>query len=251
VEGLVDEDSDYEAEARAQGIANIVAGLFGGMAGAGMIGQSVINIESGGRYRLSTLTAGVSLLILVISLSGWLARIPMAALVAVMLMVSFSTVNWQSFLKMGKLPKSDSSIMVTTLVLALLTRNLAIAVVVGVAQAGILFSRKVAKVISVESTWLTDEHIHYTVRGQLFFVSAVYFLAGFSQHRFPPCITIDMAEARIWDQTGTRALDQVIRKRRQAGSSVKVLNLNRESLDLFERISESPAVVIGASCDLS
>lgn len=140
--------------------------------------------------------------------------------------------------------------MITTLVLALLTRNLAIAVVVGVAQAGILFSRKVAKVISVESTWLTDEHIHYTVRGQLFFVSAVYFLAGFSQHGFPPCITIDMAEARIWDQTGTRALDQVIRKRRQAGCTVKVLNLNRESLDLLERISESPAVVIGASCDL-
>ncbi|WP_261352347.1 MULTISPECIES: SulP family inorganic anion transporter [unclassified Synechococcus] len=250
VEDLLDEDSDYEAEARAQGIANIIAGLFGGMAGAGMIGQSVINIESGGRYRLSTLTAGVGLLVLVISLSSWLARIPMAALVAVMLMVSVSTVNWQSFLRMRKLPKSDSSIMITTLVLALLTRNLAIAVLVGVAQAGILFSRKVAKVISVEATWLTDEHIYYTVRGQLFFVSAVYFLAGFKQHRFPPNVTIDMADARIWDQTGTRALDQVIRQRRQAGSTVKVLNLNRESLDLFKRISESPAVVIGANCDL-
>jgi len=250
VDDLVDDDADYEAEARAQGIANITAGLFGGMAGAGMIGQSVINIQSGGRHRLSTLTAGVGLLILVISLSGWLARIPMAALVAVMIMVSVSTVNWDSFLRMRKLPKSDSSIMVTTLLLALLTRNLAIAVLVGVAQAGILFSRKVAKVISVQATWLAEDHLFYTVRGQLFFVSAVYFLAGFKQHGFPPRVTIDMAETRIWDQTGMRALDQVIRKRRQAGSSVKVLNLNRESLDLFERISESPPIVLGASCDL-
>jgi sulfate permease, SulP family len=250
VEGMLDEDANYEAEARAQGIANITAGLFGGMAGAGMIGQSVINLESGGRYRLSTLTAGVGLLIFVITLSDWLARIPMAALVAVMIMVSISTVNWQSFARMRKLPKSDSSIMLTTLVLALLTRNLAIAVLVGVAQAGILFSRKVAKVISVDATWLTDDHVYYTVRGQLFFVSAVYFLAGFKQHGFPPRVTIDMADTRIWDQTGMRALDQVIRKRRQAGCTVKVLNLNRESLDLFERISESPPVVIGVSCDL-
>ena len=245
VEDRLDEDADYEAEARAEGVANIVAGLFGGMAGAGMIGQSVINLESGGRYRLSTLTAGVGLLVLVISLSGWLARIPMAALVAVMIMVSISTVNWESFLKMGTIPKSDTSVMLLTLVLALLTRNLAIAVVVGGALAARLFSRKVAKVVDVEAQWLGDDHLHYRVRGQLFFVSTVYFLAGFKQHAHPARVTIDMAEAHVWDQTGMRALDQVIRKLQQAGSRVEVQNLNQESLNLFERISESPDAVLG------
>jgi SulP family sulfate permease len=239
VEDMLDEEADYEAEARAEGLANITAGLFGGMAGAGMIGQSVINLESGGRHRLSTLAAGVGLLILVISLSGWLARIPMAALVAVMIMVSISTVNWDSFFKAAKVPKSDTAVMLLTLALALLTRNLAIAVLVGVALAGILFSRKVAKVISVTATSQGPDWLHYTVRGQLFFVSTVYFLAGFKQHEHPARVTIDMADAHIWDQTGMRALDQVVRKLRQGGSAVELLNLNAESLDLFRRISES------------
>ena len=250
VEDSLDEDADYEAEARAQGVANITAGLFGGMAGAGMIGQSVINLESGGRYRLSTLTAGVGLLILVISLSTWLARIPMAALVAVMIMVAVSTVNWESFLKAGLIPKSDTAVMLLTLVLAVVTRNLAIAVLVGVALAGILFSRKVAKVISVTSTLLHDDHLYYTVRGQLFFVSTVYFLAGFKPHGRHARITIDMQAAHVWDQTGMRALDQVIRKLQQAGSTVELINLNKESLDLFGRISDTPDFVIGASCKL-
>jgi SulP family sulfate permease len=240
VEDLLDEEADYESEARAEGLANIAAGLFGGMAGAGMIGQSVINLESGGRHRLSTLAAGVGLLILVISLSGWLARIPMAALVAVMIMVSISTVNWDSFLKSRLVPKSDTSVMLLTLVLALITRNLAIAVLVGVALAGILFSRKVAKVISVTATWQEDDWLHYKVQGQLFFVSTVYFLAGFKQHEHPAKVTIDMAAAHIWDQTGMRALDQVVRKLRQGGSAVELVNLNPESLNLFRRISDSP-----------
>jgi SulP family sulfate permease len=250
VEDRLDKDADYEAEARAQGFANITAGLFGGMAGAGMIGQSVINLNSGGRHRLSTLTAGVGLLILVISLSSWLARIPMAALVAVMIMVSISTVNWDSFLKARLVPKSDTAVMLLTLVLALITRNLAIAVLVGVALAGILFSRKVAKVISVSATQLTHDHLYYAVKGQLFFVSTVYFLAGFKQHAHPERVTIDMAHAHVWDQTGMRALDQVIRKLQQGGSTVELVNLNKESLDLFERISETPDAVIGARCDL-
>jgi len=247
VEDNLDQAADYEAEARAQGIANITAGLFGGMAGAGMIGQSVINLQSGGRHRLSTLTAGVGLLILVISLSGWLARIPMAALVAVMIMVSVSTVNWASFRDIRLIPKSDTAVMLLTLVLALITRNLAIAVVVGVALAGILFSRKVAKVIEVEASWANADHLLYTVRGQLFFVSTVYFLAGFKQHAVPARVTINLAEAHIWDQSGMRALDQVIRKLQQAGAAVEVVHLNQESLDLFERISESPPGVVAAS----
>ena len=250
VEDRLDQEADYEAEARAQGLANITAGLFGGMAGAGMIGQSVINLNSGGRHRLSTLTAGVGLLILVISLSSWLARIPMAALVAVMIMVSISTVHWDSLLKARLVPKSDTAVMLLTLVLALITRNLAIAVLVGVGLAGILFSRKVAKVISVSATQLGDDHLYYAVQGQLFFVSTVYFLAGFKRHTHPARVTIDMARAHVWDQTGMRALDQVIRKLQQGGSTVELVNLNEESLDLFDRISETSEFVLGARCDI-
>lgn len=250
VEDSLDAPADYEAEARAQGLANITAGLFGGMAGAGMIGQSVINLQSGGRHRLSTLTAGVALLVLVISLSDLLARIPMAALVAVMLMVSVSTVNWEAFRKVRRIPKSDTAVMLLTLALALLTRNLAIAVLVGVALAGILFSRKVAKVIAVTATRLDADTLYYSVRGQLFFVSTVYFLAGFRQHDHPARITIDMAEAHVWDQSGMRALDQVIRRLSQGGSTVSLVNLNEESLNLFRRISETPELVIGTRCEV-
>jgi len=246
VDDMTDTDSDKRRECLGQGGANIAAALVGGMGGCAMIGQSVINLKSGGRKRLSTLTAGVGLLILVISLSSWLARIPMAALVAVMIMVSISTVNWDSFLKARQIPKSDTAVMLVTLVLAVITRNLAIAVLVGVALAGILFSRKVAKVIAVDPQWLGDDHLHYTVRGQLFFVSTVYFLAGFKRHAHPARVTIDMGAAHVWDQSGMRALDQVIRKLQQAGSQVDVVRLNPESLDLFRRISESSDAVLSS-----
>lgn len=245
IDDLTDSDSDKNVEARGQGLANIASGLIGGMAGAGMIGQSVINVEAGGRYRLSTFTAGAGLLILVLGLREQLARMPMAALVAVMIMVSISTFNWESFRAIRRVPKSDTAVMVVTMLIALLTSNLAIAVLVGVALAGILFSRKVAKVVAVEASWLGEDHLHYRVRGQLFFVSSVYFLSGFKQHAHPQRVTIDMAEAHVWDQTGMRALDQVIRKLQQAGSNVEVVNLNQESLNLFERISESPDAVLG------
>ena len=236
VEDMLDQEADYEAEARAQGFANITAGLFGGMAGAGMIGQSVINLQEGVRHCLSTLTAGVGLLWLVISLSTWLARIPVAALVAVMIMVSISTVNWDSFLNARLVPKSDTSVMLITLVLAVITRNLAIAVLVGVSLAGILFSRKVAKVIAVELDCPSYDHRIYRVRGQLFFVSTIYFRQGFELHEHPARVTIDMAEAHIWDQSGVTALDQVIRKFKLGGSQVEVINLNPESINLFARI---------------
>ncbi len=110
--------------------------------------------------------------------------------------------------------------------------------------AGILFSRKVAKVIAVSASWRTDDWLHYRVRGQLFFVSRVYFQAGFKHHEHPTRVTIDMAEAHIWDQTGMRALDQVVRKLRQGGSTVELLNLNAESPDLFRRISESSDALV-------
>lgn len=172
-----------------------------------------------------------------------------STLVAVMIMVSISTFNWESFRAIRRVPKSDTAVMAVTMLIALLTSNLAIAVLVGVALAGILLSRKVAKVITVDSSWLEPEHRLYSVRGQLFFVSTVSFIEGFDLRSHPQRITINMGNAHIWDQTGVRALDQVIRKLRQGGSQVEVLDLNAESLDLFGRISDAPELVEGARCE--
>ena len=232
-----DTTTDKNVEARGQGIANIVSSLFGGMAGCALVGQSVMNVDNGGRTRLSTLFSGVSLLAMILLAGPWLGQIPMAALVAVMISIAVSTADINGLRNLRRIPKSDTSVMLMTFAVTMLTtpHNLALGVLAGVALAGILFSRKVAKVIQVESID-TDAERRYRVRGQLFFVSKVYFLQGFDLHDHPERITIDLSEAHIWDQSGVSALDQVIRKLRQGGSAVRVIGLNEESLDLFERI---------------
>jgi SulP family sulfate permease len=164
----------------------------------------------------------------------------MATLVGVMGMVAASTANFRSIRDIPRSPKSDTSVMLLTLVITLVTHNLAVGVLAGVALAAILFSRKVAKVIVVESRLEGDDHRIYTVRGQLFFVSVVYFKAGFELHEHPARVTIDMAEAHLWDQSGVTALDQVIRRLRSGGSKVEVIHLNPESTDLFARIGVAP-----------
>ena len=168
----------------------------------------------------------------------WVNQIPMATLVGVMLMIAVNTANWESIRAIRRIPKSDTAVMLLTVVLALITRNLAIAVLVGVALAAILFNCKVAKVIEVSSELLSPDHRLYRVRGQLFFVSSIYFRQGFElhEHPHPARVTIHMGEAHIWDQSGMSALDQVIRRLKLGGSSVEVVNLNPESTDLFARI---------------
>jgi SulP family sulfate permease len=198
----------------------------------------VMNVDNGGRTRLSTLFSGVSLLAMILLAGPWLKQIPMAALVAVMISIAVSTADINGLRNLRRIPKSDTSVMLMTFAVTMLTtpHNLALGVLAGVALAGILFSRKVAKVIQVEAIDVSDQERRYRVVGQLFFVSKVYFLQGFDLHDHPERIVIDLSSAHIWDQSGVAALDQVIRKFRLGGSEVSVEGLNDESLDLFERI---------------
>ncbi|MFO7628155.1 MAG: SulP family inorganic anion transporter [Prochlorococcaceae cyanobacterium] len=239
LDDITDSSSHKNVEARGQGIGNIVSSLFGGMAGCALVGQSVMNVGYGGRTRLSTLSSGVSLLVMILLASRWLNQIPMATLVGVMVMIAINTANWGSISGIRRIPKSDTSVMLLTVVVTVLTHNLAIGLLSGVALAALLFSRKVAKVIAVESELESEGHRLYRVRGQLFFVSSIYFRQGFELHEHPRRVTIDMAEAHIWDQSGVSALDQVIRRLKLGGSEVEIINLNRESSDLFARIGRA------------
>jgi SulP family sulfate permease len=197
-----------------------------------------MNIDNGGRTRLSTFFSGVSLLAMILLAGSWLKQIPMAALVAVMISIAVSTADINGLRNVLRIPKSDTSVMLMTFAVTMLTtpHNLALGVLAGVALAGILFSRKVAKVIRVESEEISAQERHYRVVGQLFFVSTIYFVQGFDLHDHPERISIDLSQAHIWDQSGVTALDQVIRKLRLGGSEVTVVGMNQETLDLFERI---------------
>ncbi len=237
LDDATDTSSNKNKEARGQGIANIISSLFGGMAGCALVGQSVMNNENGGKSRLSTLTSGLSLLLLIILLKPWIGEIPMAALVAIMITISISTADLNGLKNIRKIPKSDTAVMLMTFAVTMLTKphNLALGVIAGVALAAILFSRKVAKVITVSKA--KDRNlITYKVKGQLFFVSKVYFLQGFDIHEHPENIVIDMSLAHIWDQSGVVALEQILRKFQNGGSKVEIVGLNKESLDLFERL---------------
>jgi SulP family sulfate permease len=238
LDDLTDSSSSKNAEARGQGIGNIVSSLFGGMAGCALVGQSVMNVGYGGRTRLSTLSAGVALLTMILLASRWVNQIPMATLVGVMVMIAINTANWGSIRAIRRIPRSDTAVMLLTVVVTVLTHNLAVGLLAGVALAAILFSRKVAKVIEVSSELLAPDHRLYRVRGQLFFVSSIYFRQGFEphEHPHPARVTIDMGDAHIWDQSGVSALDQVIRRLKLGGSRVEVVHLNPESTDLFARI---------------
>jgi SulP family sulfate permease len=236
LDDLTDTTSHKNAEARGQGIGNIVSGLFGGMAGCALVGQSVMNVGYGGRTRLSTLSSGIWLIVMILLARDWVTQIPMATLVGVMIMIAINTANFPSITRIREIPRSDTAVMLLTVVITVVTHNLAIGLLAGVALAAILFSRKVAKVIAVSREALAPDHRLYRVRGQLFFVSSIYFRQGFDLHEHPARVTIDMGEAHIWDQSGVTALDQVIRRLKLGGSRVEVLNLNPESTNLFARI---------------
>lgn len=217
LDDFTDQSSHKNKEARGQGIGNIVSSLFGGMAGCALVGQSVMNVGYGGRTRLSTLTSGVSLLAMILLARDWVNQIPMATLVGVMIMIAINTANFSSISGITRIPKSDTAVMLLTVAVTVITHNLAIGLLAGVALAAILFSRKVAKVIDVESSLVAPDHRLYSVRGQLFFVSSIYFRAGFELHEHPARVTIDMAGAHIWDQSGVSVLDQVIRRLKLGG----------------------------------
>jgi SulP family sulfate permease len=236
VDDMTDTLSDKNRECTGQGIANIVAGCFGGMAGCAMIGQSVINVKSGGRGRLSTFVAGVFLLILLVVLGPWVKQIPMPALVAVMIMVSIGTFSWASFKNMGLHPKSSSLVMVATVVVVVCTHNLALGVGVGVLLSALFFARKVARFLSVTSHLDTSDCRTYTVIGQLFFASAGAFNRAFDFREKLNRIRLDVTHAHLWDLTAVAALDKVVLKFRSQGAEVEVLGLNEASATLVDRL---------------
>jgi len=237
VDDLTDTPSDKNRECKGQGIANIGAGLLGGMAGCGMIGQTVINVKSGGRTRLSTLTAGVVLLVMVVFASDWVARIPMAALVAVMIMVSIGTFSWESLRDMRKHPPSTNIVMLTTVAVVVATHNLAIGVVVGVLLSALFFANKIGRLLYIDSALGDDGARAYEVVGQVFFTSADQFVAGFDFRESIDHVRIDLRRAHFWDITAVGALDKVVLKFRREGTVVEVVGLNEASATLIDKIA--------------
>jgi SulP family sulfate permease len=238
VDDLTDSDSNKNRECVGQGCGNIVAGLFGGMAGCAMIGQTVINVKSGGRGRLSTLASGVFLMTLIVLVGSWLKLIPMAALVAVMIMVSIGTFSWASLRDLRTHPKMSSFIMITTVAVVVLTHNLAIGVAVGVLMSLFSFARKAALLLRV-GTELDEsgEERTYFVEGNLFFVSAGAFGRAFNFEEVLSRVTIDVSRAHFWDISSVAALDKVVLKFRRDGARVAVVGLNEASATLVRRVA--------------
>ncbi|MEE4300220.1 MAG: SulP family inorganic anion transporter [Pseudomonadales bacterium] len=238
VDDLTDSPSDKNREAVGQGIANIASGLLGGMAGCAMIGQSVINVKSGGRGRTSTLAAGLFLLVLVVFLSDVVAIIPMAALVAVMIMVSIGTFDWASIRQLREHPPSSSVVMLSTVVVVVATHDLARGVLVGVLLSGFFFAHKVGRILHVGSkTDAEGFRRTYTVTGQVFFASAERFVAAFDFREVIDEVCIDVTRAHFWDITAVSALDKVVVKFRREGTRVEVVGMNEASATLVDRFA--------------
>lgn len=236
VDDLTDTPSDKNRECKGQGIANIGTGLLGGMAGCAMIGQSVINIKSGGRGRLSAMAAGVFLIVMVVFLGPWLSMIPMAALVAVMIMVSIGTFSWTSIIDLKKHPMSTNVVMVATVVVVVATHNLAYGVLVGVLLASLFFANKVSHFMYVASELdETGTKRSYKVVGQVFFNSADKFSSHFDFREALDTVVIDLSRAHFWDISAVGALDRVVLKFRREGADVELIGLNEASATIVDR----------------
>jgi sulfate permease, SulP family len=237
VDDITDTQSDKNRECKGQGIANIVTGFFGGMAGCAMIGQSMVNMKSGGRTRLSSLIAGTVLLLLVVFLQDWVSKIPMAALVAVMTMVSIGTFNWDSVKNLKSYPLSTNIVMISTVVVVVFTHNLAYGVFVGVLLASLFYANKVAHYLQINTEEPTKEQRIYTVCGQVFFASSSKFINSFDFKEIIQKVTIDLTQAHFWDITAVAALDKVVIKFRKQGTQVEVLGLNKASSTIVDHFS--------------
>lgn len=243
VDDITDTRSQKTRESLGQGGANILSGLFGGMGGCAMIGQTMINVKvSGARTRISTFMAGLFLLILILSLGDFVAIIPMAALVAVMIMVSAATFNWHSVKPstLKRMPKSETFVMVATVTVVVLTHNLAIGVIVGVIAAMVMFARRVAHFANLIRTVTDGDEspvAHYKVTGELFFASSNDLYSQFSYAVDPMKIVIDMSESHIWDASSIAALDSVINKYESQGKYVEIIGLNKASSIFQNRLS--------------
>jgi SulP family sulfate permease len=241
LDDMTDTDSDKNRESRGQGIANVATGFLGGMAGCAMIGQSMINYRSGGRTRLSTLASGVFLLVLILGLGDFVAQIPMAALVAVMIMVSVGTFNWTSIRleTLRSVPRPEITVMVVTVAIVVITHNLAYGVAAGVLLSAVFFVRHVSHLVRVTSVVDPDnvERL-YAVTGELFFASTNDLVHSFDYDAVKVRrVEIDLSDARIWDTSAVGALDAVVEKFAERGIDAELVGLNRHAEHLHRNTS--------------
>ncbi|MCC0805460.1 SulP family inorganic anion transporter [Methylobacterium sp. W2] len=248
---MTDTTSDKNRECAGQGLANITSGLFGGMAGCAMIGQSVINVSSGGRGRLSTLWAGAFLLFLIVVLGPYVARIPMAALVAVMIMVSINTFQWNSVRTLLTHPKSSSAVMLGTVAVVVTTHDLAKGVLFGVILSGLFFAHKVTRFFRVSSARDEGSRVRtYRVSGQIFFATAEAFHAAFDfRENDLDGVVLDLTASHSWDITGINALDRVVLKFRHHGIPVEITGMNEATATLVDQVGthQKPGAVLAGS----
>ncbi|WP_168396463.1 SulP family inorganic anion transporter [Acinetobacter indicus] len=236
VNEVTETEGDRHQECRGQGYANIVSGFMGGMAGCAMIGQSIINVSSGARTRLSTLVAGVFLLCLVVFFKDWLAYIPMAALVAIMIMVAFTTFNWDSVRNFSKHPKQSNIVMLTVVAIVLATHNLALGVFVGVLLSALFLVNKLESEVKVQSKRVQDTR-RYQITGQIFFSSSDKFFQFFDFKENLQQVKIDLTHAHIWDLTSVNMLNTVVQKFEARGIQVELIGLNEASDTLIDKLS--------------
>jgi MFS superfamily sulfate permease-like transporter len=234
---MTDTTSDKNKEARGQGIANIVSGFFGGMAGCAMIGQSVINVKSGGRGRLSSIVAGAFLMLLILVLNDFLVQIPMAALVGVMIMVSIGTFDWSSIKTLYKAPITDTLVMVATVITVIMTHDLSKGVLVGIILSAIFFAAKISRVNVTTLTSESSQKKIYRVSGQLFFASVTEFVENFNYSEKVKEISLDLTNAHLWDDSAVGAIDKVVIKYHQNGVKVNLIGLNTESNKLIDKLA--------------
>ncbi|MFB0927788.1 MAG: SulP family inorganic anion transporter [Acidimicrobiales bacterium] len=241
LDDMTDTDSDKNMEARGQGIANVATGFLGGMAGCAMIGQSMINHSTGGRTRLSTLASGVFLLILILVLGDVVAVIPMAALVAVMIMVSVGTFNWRSVGPdaLRSIPRTETAVMFATVAVVVVTHNLAWGVGAGTLLSAVFFVRHVSHVVRVTSVVDPDNHERlYDVRGELFFASTNDLVHSFDYDAVKmERVEVDLTNARIWDTSAVAALDAVVAKFAERGIECELIGLNRHAERLHSNVT--------------
>ncbi|GAB6985482.1 SulP family inorganic anion transporter [Nocardioides pyridinolyticus] len=239
VDDITDTRSDKTREAWGQGAANVVTGFFGGMGGCAMIGQTMINVKaSGARTRISTFLAGTFLLVLVVGFGDVVGLIPMAALVAVMVMVSVGTFDWHSVrtTTLRRMPRSETAVMVATVVVTVLTHNLAIGVVVGVLVAMTLFARRVAHLTATRREVLDGTAV-YRVTGDLFFASSNDLSTKFQYADDPDQVVIDLSDSHVWDASTVAVLDAITAKYERRGTTVRIVGLNESSAQRHERLS--------------
>lgn len=229
VDDMTDTKSDKNQEARGQGIANFITGFFGGMAGCAMIGQSMINVKSGGRGRLSTLVAGIFLIFLIIVLGDLVIDIPMPVLVGIMIMVCIGTFDWSSFKYIVKAPRADAVVMIATVAIVVYTDNLAIGVVVGVILSALFF------VASISRVKITEHGGIYTIEGPLFFASTQHFVQTIEKTT-AKTITIDLSSSHLWDESSVGAIVKVVSKLEEQGKSVSVIGMNPASELLYQKL---------------